>query len=698
MHGIRREDFYKTPVEERAFAEKLKKGFRLLDSFVASVKQSELTVDSEGGLLEDPTEAERMFSLSGDITDFMPEFYPSWNYRKNYMLQKAIDPERILLLLKDELTFSASVLKKAPKCYAVWHHRLWVLTVLLNVRCDDLVDILKNEISLCMLFFKFDGRNFHGWGYLNFIKHYLYQVESSSNAVPTVAVDKLCYSEFKKLIETNFSNYSAWFNQGNLSETCGSITEDLESLTPAIYTDPNDQCLWHYFDWLLYHRNALRYFLVRCHYFEESQSFVVYFNTCVHLSRSDSFITITTYEAQVEKVEGRWEGFNCGLSSEKLEGLSVPQYVWRFVARQAIQISAIEHVSLCLMIETDDDIVRSYYSHMTQMAKCIISTDISETKDVNPCLLSLRYELRILSNGDMPLNMDSMSIMRSNMSNVSGWDDMSAVLGRPIRLPGSSCIVSLGRETTTEIFEKQLEMISELLGICTDSKYLYLARHKILRFIGEPSDAEECYKHVKRIDPLRATMYEDMLLKEKVQDALEGMDNKGLKSACLSGMGIKHLSYSTLCPHVMFETLDLSSNALSDSSSLDFGVMLKLRHLSLANNRFTSLRRILGALSNLHNLKSLDVSRNPLITEEDELFKAIPPSLITIDITGTPLAASFIKEGDASSLSTYEGLLHTHCGVFSMRIGDASGISKSRPESADVTGCETKVFLERSDT
>lgn len=59
-------------------------------------------------------------------------------------------------------------------------------------------------------------------------------------------------------------------------------------------------------------------------------------------------------------------------------------------------------------------------------------------------------------------------------------------------------------------------------------------------------------------------MYEDMLLKEKVQDALEGMDNKGLKSACLSGMGIKHLSYSTLCPHVMFETLDLSSNALSD--------------------------------------------------------------------------------------------------------------------------------------
>lgn len=154
----------------------------------------------------------------------------------------------------------------------------------------------------------------------------------------------------------------------------------------------------------------------------------------------------------------------------------MPQYVWRFVARQAIQISAIEHVSLCLMIETDDDIVRSYYSHMTQMPKCIISTDIPETKDVNPCLLSLRYELSILSNGDMPLNMDSMSIMRSNMSNVSGWDDMSAVLGRPIRLPGSSCIVSLGRETTTEIFQKQLEMISELLGICTDSKYLYLAR------------------------------------------------------------------------------------------------------------------------------------------------------------------------------------------------------------------------------
>ncbi|GBE58558.1 prenyltransferase alpha [Babesia ovata] len=615
MHGIRREDVYKTPDEERAFAEKLEKGFKLLDSFVANVRESDSTVTSSSGLLGDTEEADRMFSLSTAIIEFMPEFYPSWHYRKNYLLQPRLGEERLRSLLSDELLFSESVLKTSPKCYAVWQQRLWVLTLMFNMRFDDVGDVLRKELSLCMMLFRLDGRNFHGWGHVNYVRHYLKLLESDDSSVQPVPVDKLCYAEFSKLIEKNFSNYSAWFHRGMLSETCGCISDDLDNLTPAIYTDPNDQCLWHHFDWLLYRRNALRYYLVRCHYFEESNSFVFFFNECVSLSTTDSFITVTSPDGNHSKLDGFWSPVSSSPRKNRLSTISVPEYAWRFTLKAPLSVNESTCISPSLMIETDERIVDSFYAHLRHMPKCHRASDIRDVQNPPPCLLCLRYKLHLSESVELPIDLDSLEFMRSNMVSCRGWEDLSGVLRAPVFLPGSSRIVSLGKDITPAILEQQLEMIDTLLGMGTESKYLHLARHKIRRHLGQPSDADECYKHVMRIDGIRARLHSDMLLLDKVQSALDASAAAGSTSANLSGMGLRRLPYRALSPHMTLESLDLSNNSLCDGSLLDIGLglLLRLHTISLSGNGFKRLSSTLEALRNLTRLKrEIDISDTPL--------------------------------------------------------------------------------------
>ncbi|CDR97429.1 protein prenyltransferase alpha subunit repeat domain containing protein, putative [Babesia bigemina] len=654
MHGIRREDVYKTPEEEKAFANKLEKGFKLLDSFVASVRESDSTVSPSCGVLEDADEADRMFALSTAIIDFMPEFYPSWHYRKNYFLQPRLGEERLRALLADELSFSESVLKTSPKCYAVWQQRLWVLTLMFNMRCEDVGDILRKELSLCMMLFRLDGRNFHGWGHLNYVRHYLKLLESDSANVPPLPVDKLCYTEFSKLIEKNFSNYSAWFHRGMLSENCGCVSDDLDNLTPAIYTDPNDQCLWHHFDWLLYRRNALRYYLVRCCYFEESQSFVFFFNECVSLSTTDSFISVTSPDGNHAKLDGSWSAVSSSPRQSRLSSISVPEYAWRFTLTAPLSTNPSTCISPSLMVETDERTVESFYSHLRHLPKCNRTSDTRDVPNPPPCLLCLRYKLHLSESGELPIDLDSLEFMRSNMASCSGWEDLSGVLRAPVLLPGSSRIVSLGKDITPAILEQQLEMIDTLVGMGTESKYLHLARHKIRRHLGQPSDADECYQHVTRIDDIRARLHSDMLLVAKVQSALDASAAAGSTSASLSGMGIRRLPYRALSPHFTLEELDLSDNSLCEGSLIDIGIclLLRLHTISLARNGLKRLSSTLEVLRNLSRLRRLDLSGNPLDSMDQCTPIFVPESLMEIDISDTPLAAFLLDDTEQHGAAT----------------------------------------------
>ncbi|KAK1445166.1 protein farnesyltransferase alpha subunit like protein [Babesia gibsoni] len=689
MHGVRREDFYKTPEEEKAFAEKLKKGFKLLDDFVDNVRRSELELKSEGCLMGDEKEMERMFALSGEITDFMPEFYPSWNYRKNYLLQDSHSADKLHLLLLDELVFTESLLKKAPKCYAVWHHRLWILTILFNKKFEDLSDVLNKEIELCMLFFRFDGRNFHGWSHANFVRHYLKKLESIPKLGVASETDRLCFARFGKLIEKNFSNYSAWFHRGALSETCGSLDSDLDNIVPAIYTDPNDQCIWHYFDWLIYHRNALRFYLVKCCLLKDKGIFVLYFNGPVMLSTANSCIVAIGEGESPKQLEGKWESVKRALCFQRLGDAPIPQNVWRFRLATTLKTQDITHISLTVTIETDDDIVEAYYDHVITAPKCKVGEkEESNQTDYKATLLELGYMIHLDMDEDLVVDHNAFTIRRTNVANDGVWEDMSGILSRPVNLPGTSRMVPIGKDITAGILEDQLKMVTTLIGVGTCSKYLHLAANKINRYLGIARNAEKCYDSVKRLDPLRAAMYDDLLLNETVEDYLDKVQSSKSDAVSMAGIGIKNLSYRTMCPHFMLEELDLGSNSLNDG----------LKRLSLANNGFTSLRKLLSALQNLSDLISLDVSGNPLSTLESETIKSIPISLRQIDVTETPLISSLVREPENDATNGNITAVHTSLCDSSTGFGKVMGENSTWTFVKTGKGDSQRVYLQRMDT
>eukprot|EP00375_Theileria_parva_P001835 XP_764510.1 RAB geranylgeranyltransferase subunit alpha [Theileria parva strain Muguga] len=184
MHGLKSDDFYKTSEEREQFKKNLEKGFKVLDLFVDYSSKLE-TSAVFGSVLNRVCESDKkMFDLSSVIIEFMPEFTPAWNYRKRF-IQKNQSNDKSLLLdsLKNERALTYASLKKSPKSYSVWHHRLWSIASLFNLEANDILEVLLEEVTLCFKLFTHDGRNFHCWNYFNFIKHYLNLLKPESESV-----------------------------------------------------------------------------------------------------------------------------------------------------------------------------------------------------------------------------------------------------------------------------------------------------------------------------------------------------------------------------------------------------------------------------------------------------------------------------------------------------------------------------------
>ena len=101
-----------------------------------------------------------------------------------------------------------------------------------------------------------DSRNFHGWGYR---RNVVAEMERLSG-------DSMVEREFEytsKMIRTDLSNFSAWHCRSRLiprlleERGAGSeerrklLDEEFELITQALYTDPYDQSLWFYHQYLM---------------------------------------------------------------------------------------------------------------------------------------------------------------------------------------------------------------------------------------------------------------------------------------------------------------------------------------------------------------------------------------------------------------------------------------------------------------
>lgn len=225
---------------------------------------------------------EEYYQLVTELLEWNPELYTAWNYRKelitHYLFGKieegGVDDEDAAKhrILSEELQFVLAKLKRSPKSYWIWNHRMWCL------KLDKLSD-WKMELKLIETFMMADSRNYHVWSYRRFII-------SCLKGDPNVkeSNDLIDFSEFEfttKMINKDISNYSAWHNRTNLIQNLfqkapqltaaevnnkslfeylqifnernitGFLQKELSLVKTAVYTDPDDSSVWFYLKWLI---------------------------------------------------------------------------------------------------------------------------------------------------------------------------------------------------------------------------------------------------------------------------------------------------------------------------------------------------------------------------------------------------------------------------------------------------------------
>jgi len=103
------------------------------------------------------------------------------------------------------------------------------------------------ELKLCGKLLEADERNFHCWNYRRY----------AAKMASTTLKDELDFTT--KKIEQNFSNYSAWHQRSalipliynNKNDLKKVLNQEFELIQNAMYTEPADQSVWFYHQWLI---------------------------------------------------------------------------------------------------------------------------------------------------------------------------------------------------------------------------------------------------------------------------------------------------------------------------------------------------------------------------------------------------------------------------------------------------------------
>lgn len=180
--------------------------------------------------------------------------------------QSGTDPEAkedstdvILDAIKNDLIFLVPLLKKWPKCYWIWNHRIWLLqqaTLLLPVPIAR--RLWTEELGLCSMMLIRDSRNFHGWGYRKMVVE---QLESPKLEGKSMVEEEFAYTT--KMVHAHLSNFSAWHTRSKLiprllderkvkdEQRKEFLDKEFDMMRNALWTDASDQSLWFYHQWLM---------------------------------------------------------------------------------------------------------------------------------------------------------------------------------------------------------------------------------------------------------------------------------------------------------------------------------------------------------------------------------------------------------------------------------------------------------------
>jgi len=205
----------------------------------------------------------------GHITKLLnenPEYYTIWNHRRrvlNSLLAPDSPTQASDELFQGDLQLTFVLLRKFPKCYWIWNHRDWLLRRAESVLgAKAAYKLWSGELQLINKMLHADSRNFHAWSYRRIVVSQIDRLATTA----TEDARSLAESEFEyttKMIKSNLSNFSAWHNRSQLIPQIlnergadpkarrAFLGAELSLICEAINTDPFDQSIWFYHQYLL---------------------------------------------------------------------------------------------------------------------------------------------------------------------------------------------------------------------------------------------------------------------------------------------------------------------------------------------------------------------------------------------------------------------------------------------------------------
>ncbi|XP_073009744.1 geranylgeranyl transferase type-2 subunit alpha 1 isoform X1 [Typha latifolia] len=644
MHGRPR----KAPKPEEAAAS-VAKAAKLRDLQNQLIRNRENRIYTKDALL-----------ASSKLLEINPEGYTGWNYRKlalEHNLREVTDPEVVRSAVEDELRVVEMALRQNPKSYGAWYHRKWVLSQKLSPVQ------FEREFRLLDQLLKADARNFHGWNYRRFI--------AKMKNVPEE--EELQFT--MDMINTNFSNYSAWHNRSILLSHLlkqkvkgfdskeNVLLEEFELVRQALFTDPSDQSGWFYHLWLLdqtstgndpqlissWPVNGSKIDLSKakredaCNLFASSSSspcdhlqrgylpIILYFNQPVR-GLTSSTVTVNSNMATNEDLT--WKPLSTTNSREA--------NCWvAYLEVSDGNCSTSQAYSVEVSIGSSDGIMSTSGSQYSSPSQLTFTIGFNHNRleqvegDIVHRLFSWNYSDKCYPR-KIP---DSVSFDHMRITNDDGKDDCTW------RLDTLSGEIALFKEMSEENCKFMKLTLARLL-VAYDSMNSFGTSLKQNRTYCE--EALELFDDLIKLDPSHKRYYEDersLLLMDQVTSNKESLEKRCWHYDNLIFFGFQYhncLQLSRLSlTRIGFverllwvQMLDLSHNNLRSISGLE--ALQLLVCLNLSNNQIGSFTA-LEPLKMLISLRVLDLSFNEIgahPTDTTRYLSSSPLSHTVVDVSG----------------------------------------------------------------
>ncbi|KAI9504010.1 Rab geranylgeranyltransferase [Coemansia spiralis] len=241
MHGRRRQTTQEPTVDEREQNKQRVEKYCALNGLVMNNRAQKV-------FSKDALETTKR------LLDLNTELHTVWNYRREIFthLDDWQDEEKRQEMLETELAFLLEIIMKNIKSYWMWNHRIWALQSLPRPGWE-------RELGLVAKLLSVDARNFHGWDYRRFV---VKQLKKNVDVDGQLEVDAREFAFTTEQINKDCANHAAWHNRSKLfpavlnmaknePERQGLFKKEFDMILNAIYTDPDDQNAWLYYDWLL---------------------------------------------------------------------------------------------------------------------------------------------------------------------------------------------------------------------------------------------------------------------------------------------------------------------------------------------------------------------------------------------------------------------------------------------------------------